>query len=185
MRTATGGPVEGGFTLLEALVALAVLSAVLAGVFNVFSSGLRGLSRSDQQLTLALAAESLLDRAELDLAPTGPGDVGGVLPDGVSWRLAKRTYDPALLRDGLAVEEAPTRSRRPELGEGMFAPEREDEDGGGVDASDPLGGGGARAEAAAAAAAPVRLRAWLLTVDVANAQGQTFSLSRLSLERAR
>ena len=37
-----------GFTLLETLVALAVLGTVLSAVFGVYSSSLRGLSRSDE-----------------------------------------------------------------------------------------------------------------------------------------
>ena len=90
-RSPRGG--AGGFTLLETLVALAVLATVLAGAFGVFATGLRGLSRSDERLTLALFAESLLDRGGLDIAQGG-GEASGATADGLlRWRVTKVPFE--------------------------------------------------------------------------------------------
>lgn len=90
-RSPRGG--AGGFTLLETLVALAVLATVLASAFGVFSTGLRGLSRSDERLTLALFAESLLDRGGLDIVQGG-GEASGTTADGLlRWRVTKVPFE--------------------------------------------------------------------------------------------
>lgn len=90
-RSPLGG--AAGFTLLETLVALAVLATVLASAFGVFSTGLRGLSRSDERLTLALFAESLLHRGGLDVARSG-GEASGTTADGLlRWRLTSVPYE--------------------------------------------------------------------------------------------
>jgi prepilin-type N-terminal cleavage/methylation domain-containing protein len=187
---------QRGFTLLEALVALAVLATVLASAFGVFSSGLRALSRGDQRLTLALIAESLLERADIDLVRARP-EASGTMADGVSWRVTRTPYDPALLREGLTVVEAAPPPRRPgedrdllaeEAGEGLLPREGGDEEpraGATSDEARPDAENGFEAGRARPAQRPVRLRAWLLRAEVADARGGTFALSRLAVERAR
>jgi general secretion pathway protein I len=54
----TSGPCEGGFTLLEVLVALAVLSIALVAVFELFSANLKGIAASDDYVSAVLRAES-------------------------------------------------------------------------------------------------------------------------------
>ncbi len=188
---------QRGFTLLEALVALAVLSTVLASAFGVFSSGLKALSRGDQRLTLALIAENLLERADIDLVRTRP-EASGTMADGVSWRVTRTPYDTALLREGLTVVEAAPPPRRPgedrdllaeEAGESLLPREEGEERRAEVavdepreprpDAENGFEAGRARQSR------PVRLRAWLLRAEVADARGGTFALSRLTVERAR
>jgi prepilin-type N-terminal cleavage/methylation domain-containing protein len=196
---------QRGFTLLEALVALAVLSTVLAAAFGVFSSGLKALSRGDERLTLALIAESLLERADVDLVRTRP-EASGTMADGVSWRVTRTPYDPALLREGLTVVEAAPPPRRPgedrdllaeAAGEGPL-PREEGErraEAGTDGARSGFGRGGGEADPGAEngfeagrsrrPTPPVRLRAWLLRAEVADARGGSFALSRLAVERAR
>ena len=58
-----------GFTLLETLVALAILGIVLTAVYGVFGSGLRTAQRDEDRLLLALVARNLLARSALDLYP--------------------------------------------------------------------------------------------------------------------
>lgn len=173
-----------GFTLLEALVALAVLGMVLSGAFGVFSSSLKGLSRGDERLTVALFAESLLGRADLDLAQ-GAGEVGGRTADGMTWRVTRQAFDLAAVNDGLTVVEAPTPSRAPD--QNLLGPDTQagQQQGG---ASDQQGGGGLGQTGAAQATTkptPIKMRAWRLTAAVQSARGETATLSRLSLERAR
>ena len=180
---------DRGFTLLEALVALAVLGMVLSGAFGVFSSGLRGLSRGDERLTVALFAESLLGRADLDLT-TGEGEVGGRTADGMTWRVTRQGYDLAAVNDGLTVVEAPPSSRARDqnlLGQDAQGGQQQSGAGGG---SDQQGGGlGDQAGGAQGGAqtrpTPIKMRAWRLTAAVQSARGETAVLSRLGLERAR
>lgn len=54
----TWGAREGGFTLLEVLVALALLSIALVAVFELFSANLKGITASDDYVSAVLRAES-------------------------------------------------------------------------------------------------------------------------------
>ena len=49
---------RNGFTLLEVLVAMAVLSIALVAVFELFSAGLRGLTAADDYVSASIKAES-------------------------------------------------------------------------------------------------------------------------------
>ncbi len=61
---------EGGFTLVEVLVALAVTGLVLASLMQAYASGLRTLNGADYRQTAALIAASLLDEsATIELKP--------------------------------------------------------------------------------------------------------------------
>jgi prepilin-type N-terminal cleavage/methylation domain-containing protein len=179
---------DRGFTLLEALVALAVLGMVLSGAFGVFSSGLRGLSRGDERLTVALFAESLLGRADLDLT-TGEGEVGGKTADGMTWRVTRQGYDLAAVNEGLTVVEAPPSSRARDqnlLGQDAQGGQQQSGAGGGSDQQGSgLGDQTGAAQNAQTRPTPIKMRAWRLTAAVQSARGETAVLSRLGLERAR
>ena len=54
-----------GFTLIETLVALAILGIVLTTVFGIFGGGLRAAHRDEDRLLLALVAQNLLARSRL------------------------------------------------------------------------------------------------------------------------
>lgn len=62
---------EGGFTLIEALVALAIIAAVLSSIGAVIGTTVKGTRTIDQRLALAGAAETLFatlpERAALKL----------------------------------------------------------------------------------------------------------------------
>jgi len=86
-------PAAAGFTLLETLVALAILGIVLTTVFGVIGSGLRAAHRDEDRLLLGLVAQNLLVRSRLDLTTAdGPrsGDIGG----GLRWRIESDPYTP-------------------------------------------------------------------------------------------
>jgi type II secretion system protein I len=101
---------SAGFTLLEALVALAILGVVMATVFGVIGSGLRSAHRDEDRLLLGLVAQNLLARSRLDLNPAAgalSGDIGG----GLRWRIESEPY---VLPDDI-LPEAPKEQDRPSL----------------------------------------------------------------------
>ena len=59
----------GGFTLLEVLVAMALLSISLVAIFELFSADLRGIAKSDDYSHAVIMAESkmreILDQDDL------------------------------------------------------------------------------------------------------------------------
>lgn len=61
---------DAGFTLIEVLVALAVLSLALTSIFQLFSANLRGISAADEYAAAVVAAESkmreILDSDKLE-----------------------------------------------------------------------------------------------------------------------
>ena len=56
---------ERGFTLLEILVALAIVGIALTGVLQIFSSDLKGITEADDYVKSAIKAESVM-REKLD-----------------------------------------------------------------------------------------------------------------------
>jgi general secretion pathway protein I len=93
---------EEGFTLIEALVALAIIAAVLSTIGSVIGTTVRGTRTIDQRLSLIGAAETLL--ATLPARNLlKPGRQSGEL-SGHRWRI-----DVAPLN--LAPEDVPQTSR--------------------------------------------------------------------------
>ena len=77
---------RSGFTLIEALVAFAVLSMVLAVALPLLAGGLRGVDTADRRLWALALAESKLADAIATL-PTPFGITEGVDPSAQHWRL--------------------------------------------------------------------------------------------------
>lgn len=78
---------SAGFSLVEALVAIAVLGVVLGGAVAASGGSLEIAERSRRELAMARLAESLLDRAGLDLlteAAVAEGRSGAL-----RWRLVR------------------------------------------------------------------------------------------------
>ena len=108
---------DGGFTLIETLVALAIVGMVLTTVYGVFGSGLRAASRDEDRLLLALVAQNLMARSHFDLFPAEgalTGDIGG----GLRWRIEGEPY---ALPEGL-LPEAPAA----EADDDAFGADRDD-----------------------------------------------------------
>lgn len=80
-----------GFTLLETLVAMALLGIVLSSVFAVIGNGLRRAQQDEDRLLLALFAHNLLVRSRLDLRPA-EGTIQGTTEDGLAWRIESAPY---------------------------------------------------------------------------------------------
>jgi general secretion pathway protein I len=85
-----------GFTLVEVLVAFAILALTLVVLLRVFGGGLRAVSTSERYLTAAMLARSVLDDLGIE-TPVSPGETSADIGDGYRWttRIAQsRTIPP-------------------------------------------------------------------------------------------
>ena len=80
---------EAGFTLIEALVALAILGVALAAVLRAYGAGFSSAERAAMQTHALLLAESRLAEAMATMSEPGEsrGDAGGY-----SWRLTASAF---------------------------------------------------------------------------------------------
>lgn len=88
--TARGRNGEAGFTLLEALVALAILALSFAALFEVYTGGLATVSATDGHLRARLLAQSLM--AEVRAGTPNPGALSGRNGD-MTWTITTRPAD--------------------------------------------------------------------------------------------
>ena len=90
---------EAGISLLEVLMAIALLGISFASIFSGLSTALRATDRLDRIERGTDYAELKLNELELD--PTlGPGQIrSGVSPSGISWQAATKLVDSRPLSD--------------------------------------------------------------------------------------
>lgn len=82
---------QRGFSLLEVLVAFAILSVSLGVLLQVFATGLRNASMADDYSQATLYAESILTAYGRE-APLGEGVHEGAINDRFSWRGTVSAY---------------------------------------------------------------------------------------------
>ncbi len=98
-----GAPPSGGFTLIEVLVAFAVLAVSLGVVFQIFSTGTRASRAAEAYTHATLLAESKLAAVGVE-EPLEDGERTGEFDNGFRWRLAVRPYRlDGQERDGAAA----------------------------------------------------------------------------------
>ncbi len=83
---------EHGFTLVEVLVAFAILSVTLTLIFRAFSLGTHGAQVSQQQLALVALAEAKLAGVGIESRLT-PGNLAGNTASGMQWRIEATRLD--------------------------------------------------------------------------------------------
>ena len=92
------GPRQAGFTLIEILVSLVVLSLALGLLVRIFSSGLGNARLAEETAFATALAESRL--AEVGLAqPLAPGLREGEVQARFRWRVEVSPYDVAEAED--------------------------------------------------------------------------------------
>jgi prepilin-type N-terminal cleavage/methylation domain-containing protein len=82
---------ESGFTLVEVLVAFAILSIVLLTLFSGVSTALRGDRRAEFTRSALRLATAELETAGIGNTLT-PGVTNGRFENGMEWRLSVRPY---------------------------------------------------------------------------------------------
>ncbi len=94
-----------GFTLIEVLVAFAILTLVLGTLLPLFSNGLRSLNISEKYTRAAVLAQSRMAAIGREL-PLVEGEDGGELEQGYGWRSAITPYEIGV-DDGDSDDTAP------------------------------------------------------------------------------
>jgi general secretion pathway protein I len=85
-----------GFTLIEVLVAAAVLGITASALFGLFSKSLFNIGRVEDLHRYELAAENLMNEVLLFTTLPAGGEAGGVLDDsGARWNVTVQPWAPA------------------------------------------------------------------------------------------
>ncbi len=93
---------ETGFTLVEVIVAIAILSASLGALLAAISQGLRQTSEAERMGEAGLLAQSLLAEAGTSLS-LREGENTGQFTNGYAWKLSTRRYGEAAEREAWPV----------------------------------------------------------------------------------
>ena len=84
---------QGGFSLLEVVVAFAILALSLGLLIQVFSRALNTTALSGDYSRAATLAQARLDAVGVDV-PLEPGSYSGEPEDGFSWQVFIEPYEP-------------------------------------------------------------------------------------------
>ena len=83
---------QGGFSLLEVVVALAILALCLGLLIQIFSRALSTTALSGAYSRATTLAQARLDDVGLDI-PLEPGSYSGEPEDGIAWEVQIAPYD--------------------------------------------------------------------------------------------
>lgn len=93
----TNEDARAGFTLLEALVALAILAGTVGSVMTIIATNRAAQARADLDYAAALHVRTILARIGRDM-PLEAGMQSGVFEDGQTWSVRIEPYN----EDGLS-----------------------------------------------------------------------------------
>lgn len=93
---------QGGFSLLEVLVAFAILAVSLGVLMQIFSRASFATLSSEQYSRAASLAQARLE-AVGSAIPLEPGNLSGEPEDGIAWELTIVETDLGLADDGFAL----------------------------------------------------------------------------------
>jgi len=77
---------RGGFTLIEVLVAFAILALVLTALLRVFSTGLDSIGVAERYASATMLARSVLDEIGAEI-PLVADELSGDAGDGFTWNV--------------------------------------------------------------------------------------------------
>ena len=96
-RAPSGHENEAGFTVVEVIVALAILALSLAVLLSVISNGIQYADRAEKLARAGTLAQSLLAKVGTEL-PIQPGLTAGEFSEGFRWRVRAEPYGDAIDR---------------------------------------------------------------------------------------
>lgn len=88
---------QGGFSLLEILVAFTIMAMSLVALYQSVGGSVRGTLETSRYNYAVLLAESLL--ALQSTVPPDGIEASGRTDDGYNWQLASEPYDPGFVAD--------------------------------------------------------------------------------------
>lgn len=94
MARPDAGAASAGFTLVEVLVALAILAVGFSYGFRALSNNFLALDRSGRDQAALALAENLLEAIGHDV-PLRDGTTGGQTPEGLAWQVKISPYGDA------------------------------------------------------------------------------------------
>ncbi|MGR9101218.1 MAG: type IV pilus modification PilV family protein [Gammaproteobacteria bacterium] len=96
MNSVARGAGQGGFSLLEILVAFSILSLSLTALLNIFSSGIRNAIISEEYSDAVQIAQSLMASAGVETQLTEGITQGSAMSDKYFWQVAVVSFDPQI-----------------------------------------------------------------------------------------
>ncbi len=96
---------DGGFTLVEVLVAFVIVAVSLGALLQIFSSGLRSSHSAEAYTTAALLAESKLASIGIE-EPLEEGETTGAFDNGFRWRSTVAPHAPEVGQDEASAAQA-------------------------------------------------------------------------------
>lgn len=90
---------QNGFTLIETVVALAILGACLAALSSSFAQSLTAMDRAARYQTLNAQTLNQLEQLGVTI-PLKPGLTQGVTSDGTRWRVNVREEERLVSKTG-------------------------------------------------------------------------------------
>jgi len=99
-----------GFTLVEILIAFAILAVALTGLLRAFSGGLQATTKAERYSAAVLSARSVLERVGSEI-PMQDGERSGRTEDGTEWSIRMRQLGGAID----ATSDAPSGQDNPFL----------------------------------------------------------------------
>jgi general secretion pathway protein I len=85
---------DRGFTLVEVVVAIAILALMAGVIFRVNSDSIRNIRRADALANASALAQSLVAKVGTEI-PLREGEVRGPSGAGLQWRLQMKRYGDA------------------------------------------------------------------------------------------
>ncbi|WP_374086137.1 prepilin-type N-terminal cleavage/methylation domain-containing protein [Methylomicrobium lacus] len=95
---------QRGFSLLEILVAFSIMAIALGVLLNIFSSGLRNATVSEDYTAAVQIAESVIAMPGVE-GPLHPGQASGVMNDKYRWELTVTPF--VLTTEGIDTQTIP------------------------------------------------------------------------------
>ncbi|MEQ1517986.1 MAG: prepilin-type N-terminal cleavage/methylation domain-containing protein [Usitatibacteraceae bacterium] len=94
---------EGGFSLLEILVAFTLLAVAMGVLMQIFSRGVNGATLADRYAKATMYAESKLASVGV-VGELKEGTAAGKFDDDFSWSLAVRPYQDPFPKEATVVD---------------------------------------------------------------------------------